>query len=71
MIELWLNNKKCVLTQPTALSDALIAWENSGCICGSAFAIAINTMFVPRSNYTETILVNGDRIDLVVPMQGG
>lgn len=71
MIELWLNNKKCVLTQPTTLSDALIAWENSGFICGSAFAIAINTTFVPRSNYTETLLANGDRIDLVVPMQGG
>lgn len=71
MIELWLNNKKCVLTHNITLSDAITEWENHGLVHGSAFAIAINTLFVPRSSYTETILKNGDRIDLVVPMQGG
>ena len=71
MIELWLNNRKCVLTHATTLNDALIEWEKSGLVHGSAFAIAINTIFVPRSSYTDTLLENGDRIDLVVPMQGG
>lgn len=71
MIELWLNNEKCALTHNTTLSDALTEWKNSGLICGNAFAIAINTLFIPRSSYTDTVLANGDRIDLVVPMQGG
>jgi sulfur carrier protein len=71
VIELWLNNEKCVLTHNTTLSDALTEWKDSGLIRGNAFAIAINTLFVPRSSYTDPVLANGDRIDLVVPMQGG
>lgn len=36
-----------------------------------AFAVAINEVFVPRSAYAETRLADGDRIELVIPMQGG
>ena len=35
------------------------------------FAVAINAVFVPRSAYAETRLADGDRIELVIPMQGG
>ena len=35
------------------------------------FAVAINAVFVPKSAYAETRLVDGDRIELVIPMQGG
>lgn len=34
-------------------------------------AIAINNQFVPKSMFSSTILCDGDRIDLIVPMQGG
>lgn len=71
MIELWLNNERCELTQTMSLSDALSQWRETGLINGNAFAIAINSTFVPRSSYSNTLLKNGDRIDLVIPMQGG
>ncbi|STY28788.1 thiamine biosynthesis protein ThiS [Legionella wadsworthii] len=38
---------------------------------GAHVAIAINNQFIPKSNFSHTILCEGDRIDLIVPMQGG
>lgn len=39
---------------------------------GSAqIAVAINTTFVPRSNYEQVIIEDSCEIDIVAPMQGG
>jgi len=35
------------------------------------FAVAVNDTFIPRSEYDNTILKDGDRVELLVPMQGG
>ncbi|PCK09129.1 MAG: thiamine biosynthesis protein ThiS [Alteromonadaceae bacterium] len=35
------------------------------------FAVAINEQFIPKTDYTNTLLNDGDRIDVVSPMQGG
>lgn len=35
------------------------------------FAIAINTTFVSITKYEETIIQNGDTIDILAPVQGG
>lgn len=35
------------------------------------FAVAINEEFVPKGAYAEVRLVEGDRIELVIPMEGG
>lgn len=35
------------------------------------FAIAINNRFVSRSAYKTTYLADGDRVMMIVPMQGG
>ena len=35
------------------------------------FAVAVNEEFVPRSAYTAVRLADGDRIELVIPMEGG
>ena len=35
------------------------------------YAVAVNETFVPRSHYAALELQNGDRIELLVPMQGG
>lgn len=35
------------------------------------FATAINSTFVPRSDYDNTQLHQGDMIEVVAPMQGG
>ena len=36
-----------------------------------AFACALNNTFVPRPQWPERLLVNGDRIDIVTPITGG
>lgn len=35
------------------------------------FAVAVNEEFVPKSAYGARRLADGDRIELVVPMEGG
>ena len=35
------------------------------------FAVAINTTFVPIAKYEETIINDGDTIDILAPVQGG
>lgn len=35
------------------------------------FAIAVNMEFIPRSLYGDTMLREDDRIEIVLPMQGG
>lgn len=38
---------------------------------GKLVAVARNGEFVPRQSYGETILEDGDEIEIVAPMQGG
>ncbi len=35
------------------------------------FAVAVNMTFVPRSQQADFSLKDGDRIEVVTPMQGG
>ena len=35
------------------------------------FAIAVNTTFVPILAYKTTIIKDGDKIDILAPVQGG
>ena len=35
------------------------------------FAVAVNTTFVSISTYSETIIKEGDTIDILAPVQGG
>ena len=35
------------------------------------FAVAVNTTFVPIAQYDETIIKEGDTIDILAPVQGG
>ena len=35
------------------------------------FAVAVNTTFVPIAKYDETIIKEGDMIDILAPVQGG
>jgi sulfur carrier protein len=37
----------------------------------TAFACAINNTFVPRPQWPERRLINGDKIDIVTPITGG
>ena len=35
------------------------------------FAVAVNTTFVPIAKYDETIIKEGDTVDILAPVQGG
>lgn len=35
------------------------------------FATAVNTVFVPKSAYADTVLTDNDRVDIVRPVVGG
>lgn len=67
MITVWLNGKKRELESLKCLQEALAEWlDQPGC-----FAIAVNNVFVPRARYRDLQLRDGDRIELLTPMQGG
>ena len=67
MISISLNNEKRSIKKNTLLSDALHEWGYGN----SKIAVAINQEFIPRSNYNERILMDGDQIDIVKPVGGG
>ncbi|MBO7380888.1 MAG: sulfur carrier protein ThiS [Neisseriaceae bacterium] len=35
------------------------------------FAVAVNTAFVPKSAYENTMLKDGDKVEIVRPVAGG
>ena len=66
-IELSLNGER-VAVEATTLQALLLG---HGYKLESAFACAINNTFVPRPQWPERALQNGDRIDIVTPITGG
>lgn len=44
--------------------------ENEG-YADKLVAVAVNGTFVPRTQHAETLIKNGDQIEIVAPMQGG
>ena len=49
-----------------SLADAISAFKPA-----LPFAAAINTQFVPKTNYTQTLLKPGDEIEIIRPVTGG
>lgn len=66
-LEISLNGMP-VSTDATTLQALL---EARGYDFKSAFACAINNAFVPRPQWPQRELQNGDRIDVVTPITGG
>ena len=67
MITISLNGQPSQVVADTTLSEAVIDWGYAE----QLFAVAINDTFVARNQYQETLLKEGDRVDVVSPMQGG
>ncbi|MDP4033690.1 MAG: sulfur carrier protein ThiS [Pseudorhodobacter sp.] len=61
-----LNGTLCEVAART-LADALIELGYGG----AALATALNGTFVPAAARTETPLHDGDRVEVLAPMQGG
>ena len=61
-------NGQPVATDAATLQALLLA---QGYDLATAFACAINNGFVPRTQWPERALQNGDRIDVITPIAGG
>ncbi|MEE9447710.1 MAG: sulfur carrier protein ThiS [Arenicellales bacterium] len=68
MIEVSVNNQNRTVAKAINLTDALLGW---GYAERTAVAVAINQVFVAKSDYAHTILNSGDEIDIVQPISGG
>jgi sulfur carrier protein len=66
-IDISLNGERAAV-EATTLQALLLA---RGYTLESAFACAINNTFVPRPQWQQRIVQNGDRIDIVTPITGG
>ncbi len=61
------NGVKKELAASQSLAEAIQHWGYAD----SPIAVAHNEEFVPRSRYTAIPLQDGDRLEIVAPMQGG
>ena len=61
------NGEKKTLESPRSLADAI---RDLG-YGGARIAVARNDEFVPRGDYATRQLQDGDRLEIVSPMQGG
>lgn len=67
MLSVSLNGEKITLAE--SLSVALLL-EQQG-FQGEKIALAINGSFVPRSQYTDTLINDGDEVDVIQAVGGG
>ncbi len=67
MITLQLNGENKTLRAGSSIIDAINDWQ----LGEQSFAIALNEEFIPKSSYDNTSLQDGDRVEVLIPMQGG
>jgi sulfur carrier protein len=65
-MEVILNGDKLTLDQPCTVSELLDKLELSGRI-----AVELNHQIVPRSEFANRIISDGDRIEIVRAIGGG
>ena len=67
MVSIYLNDAVQQIEPKKSLQELLI--QNN--YIDQHFAVAINNQLIPRMAYNITLLNPGDRVDIIVPMQGG
>ncbi|MFT6389628.1 MAG: sulfur carrier protein [Cellvibrionaceae bacterium] len=67
MVKVTLNGEEKEIDKPTSLEDAITSWS----LGSQSFAVAVNEQFIPKGYYASTQLQENDRVELLVPMQGG
>jgi sulfur carrier protein len=67
MLEILFNGKKISVAQAINLAELLV---QQGYADGG-FAVAVNQEYVPRAEHFQRLLVSGDKVDVMTPMQGG
>lgn len=67
MTTIVLNGESQPLAQSMSIDGFLVAYGYADKIV----AVAVNKAFVPRSEYGNHMIVAGDHVEIVAPMQGG
>ena len=67
MISIYLNDVVQQIEPNASVADLLMQAK----IAAEHFAVAVNSELVTRTTYTQRKLSAGDRVDIIVPMQGG
>jgi sulfur carrier protein len=65
-MNVFINQQPFTLPTNATLADAVTAHGATG-----PFAVAVNLCFVPRSQYAQTPLAEGDQIEIIAPVTGG
>lgn len=61
-----INQTPCELPEGATLAQAVAASQVE-----PPFAAALNLQFVPKTQYDQTPLTEGDQIELIAPVVGG
>ncbi len=61
-----INKQEHELAAGATVADAVTAIEAK-----PPFAAAVNTQFVPRTQYAQRVLQDGDRVEIISPVTGG
>jgi len=61
-----INKQEHELPAGATLADAVSAVE-----ARPPFAAAVNTQFVPKTQYAQHALKDGDRVEIISPVTGG
>lgn len=61
-----INQQATELREGATVADALAQLDPR-----PPFAVAVNTVFVPRAGYAVRPLAEGDRIEVISPVTGG
>lgn len=67
MIKVSVNGEIKEIEDGLNISQLIIALDYKT----KGFAVAVNTTFVSIKSYEETIIHDGDTIDILAPVQGG
>ena len=65
-MNVFINQEAHEFTPGATLADAVTRLQ-----ARPPFAAAVNLKFVPNTQYTQTLLQSGDRIDIIAPVTGG
>lgn len=65
-MQIYINETPVTVPEQAALSEAITAFAAK-----PPFAAAVNGHFVAQQDYGHTALREGDKVDILAPIQGG
>lgn len=65
-ITITINQKPHEMAEGATVADALVSMAAK-----PPFAVAVNTVFVPGSQYAQHLLCAGDKVEVISPVTGG